>query len=128
EPTLDETKRRPEVLLTPTERLATTSPIGDDIMVGREFNALERKIRKTLEQLQQQLLIAEAGVAVATQLLKAQNAEQDRDIANILEHCVAQRSGGQPEGTEALLAEWTTRDDDPLTTFLEEGPPRPRMQ
>ncbi len=73
-------------------------------MVTPEFSALERTLRKNLEHLQQQLHIAQAGVIVTTQFLKTQDAEQDWDVATLLEQCVGNRLSRQLELTDALLA------------------------
>jgi hypothetical protein len=72
-------------------------------MVTTQHSALERTIRTNLEQLRQQLDLVQSGLVVATQALKRQNAEQDRDIANILEFDVGGRLDRQIARTNALI-------------------------
>ncbi len=56
-------------------------------MVTRDSNDFAREVLKNIELLQDQLQLAQAGVSVAARALKAQDAEQDWDIACVLEHC-----------------------------------------
>lgn len=72
-------------------------------MVTAEFNALRRKVRNTLDELRIQLQLVQSSLVVATRVLKQQDVEQDRDIANVLEFDTGARLDRQIECTSALI-------------------------
>lgn len=74
---------------------------------------LERQMGTQLKQLHRQLQIIHAGVAVAAAALHHQGAEQDEEIARVLEYCVASRLAAQIERTAELLASLQPLPTDP---------------
>lgn len=65
--------------------------------------ALEHTLRSDLRQLHRQLRLIQSSLLVATRALKAQDAENDRDIAQVLEFDVGGRLDAQIEGASRLI-------------------------
>src|SRR5262249_14265736 len=72
-------------------------------VVGTSSSALEHRIRTDLEHLRRQLDLVQSGLIVATHALKNQDAEQDREIANLLEFAPGPRLDGALERSRALI-------------------------
>lgn len=72
-------------------------------MADRNLTAPERNVRKDLEQLNAELQIAQSGIVVVIASLRAQNADLDPDIVNVLEHHVSSRLFTQAERLEGLI-------------------------
>lgn len=72
-------------------------------MVTEESNALARRFRDNLKDIQNQLYVAQSGVTVTTQFLMNQDAAQDCDVANILEYLVGSCLARQIDYMDTLI-------------------------
>lgn len=71
-------------------------------MADREYTVLNGNIRKDIEQVNAELQVAQSGIVVVISSLKAQRADLDPDIINVLEHHVSRLMFQQMERLEEL--------------------------
>ena len=71
---------------------------------GRQPRAISKPVRDRLRELVRNLRLARCALLISAQVLEAQNADVDADVAHILRHDIGARLDAEIDKTEALLA------------------------